>query len=346
MKQQSNKIRFKKSAPIKIAIYLLILAFIAVTAFTKIYFSTAPLDKNAVETVDFIVENGAGTKRIAADLQKQGLIKRADAFTFYVKKEGLDGKLRIGHYQLSASMSVDEIADQLMKGIGETITFTIPEGYTTKDIAKALAEKNIIAEDVFWQTIETISLENYSFAANDTNDVSKRLEGYLFPDTYKIGVNSSAEQVIYAMLNRFEEVYSNLKNNSGLTMEEMVVLASLVESEAKLDKERATIASVYINRLEKKMLLQCDATVLYSLGYHKDIVTYADLEYDSPYNTYKYSGLPPTAICNPGKASLEAACNPEDTNYLYYLWSRDEEVGHVFAETGNGHARNRQKYGY
>jgi len=346
MEKRSKKYRWKKGARLKLGLILFAIIAIIIVIFVNQLLSTAPVDANSDQKISFQVENGATTKHIAANLMEHGLIENELAFLFYVKTNEYDGKLRVGSYQLSKNMSIEEITDELLKGIGETFTFTIPEGYTSADIAAYFAQKEIMSEDEFWQTIANISLEEYSFSANDTDDATKRLEGYLFPDTYKIGINATPEQIITAMLDRFEAVALSLENNSGLSFEEMVILASLVESEAKLDSERATIASVYLNRLDIDMLLQCDATVLYALGTHKEQVLYRDLEYDSPYNTYRYAGLPPTAICNPGEASLKAACYPEDTNYYYYLWSKDEEVGHVFAKNSKEHASNRVKYGY
>lgn len=243
-------------------------------------------------------------------------------------------------------MSVEEITDKLLNGIGETKKFTIPEGYTLKDIAESFSANDIMSEEEFWDIVENDPFEEYPFLA-DCPKNEHRLEGYLFPDTYIIGVNSTPRQIICAMLDRFAQVKAGLpKNQSGLSDQEMLILASLVESEAKLDSERATIASVYINRLNEGMPLQCDATVLYALPERKDVVLYSDLETESPYNTYKYKGLPPTPICNPGLKSLEAACEPASTDYLYYLWSKDESVGHVFAASYSEHLKNRQKYGY
>lgn len=349
MNQANNsspkKYRLKKS---RLAVLLIILAVIIVAG-SVIYqniFSTKACDATNTTKQTFEIAGGASTKSIAASLKDAELIHSEQAFIHYVKRSGNDGKLRTGSYEISPSMSIEEITDKFLKGIGETKKFTIPEGYTLKDIAQYFANNNIMTEADFWEIANNDPLAEYSFLPTNIQN-EHRLEGYLFPDTYIIGINSTPRQIICAMLDRFEQVKNTLpENKSGLNDQEMLILASLIESEAKLDSERADIASVYLNRLDKGMLLQCDATVLYALPERKDVVLYEDLEIDSPYNTYKYAGLPPTPICNPGEKSLIAACQPASTDYLYYLWSKDESVGHVFANSYNGHLKNRQKYGY
>ena len=345
-KHAANKsYKIKKGRLLGIIIVLALIIATVGVLYQNCY-STKACDTQNIAVQPFEIASGASTKSIAASLKEDGLIRSESAFVHYVKKSGNDGKLRVGSYLLSPSMSVEEITDKLLNGIGETKKFTIPEGYTLKDIAESFSANDIMSEEEFWDIVEKDPFEEYPFLA-DCPKNEHRLEGYLFPDTYIIGVNSTPRQIICAMLDRFAQVKAGLpENQSGLSDQEMLILASLVESEAKLDSERATIASVYINRLNEGMPLQCDATVLYALPERKDVVLYSDLETESPYNTYKYKGLPPTPICNPGLKSLEAACEPASTDYLYYLWSKDESVGHVFAASYSEHLKNRQKYGY
>ena len=344
-KHSSKNYKVKKGRLFILLAVLVILLVGASVAYMQI-FSTKPNDAQNTQTQVFEIPSGATTKSIASALAEDGLIRSEMAFTHYVKKSGNDGKLRSGSFELSPSMSIEEITEEILNGIGEVKKFTIPEGYTLKDIAQVFVQAEIMTEEEFWQLVTSEPFSEYEFLAGlEANE--HRLEGYLFPDTYIIGVNSKPREVICAMLDRFAEVMELLpENESGLSTKEMVILASLVESEAKLDSERANIASVYLNRLDRGMALQCDATVLYALPERKDVVLYSDLEYDSPYNTYKYPGLPPTPICNPGLKSLESACQPADTDYLYYLWSKDESIGHVFANDYAGHLENRKKYGY
>ena len=344
-KPTAKKYKLKKGR-LAVLIIAAVIIILGSGALYQALYSTKACDAANTATTTFEIKSGASTKAIASSLEKSGLIRSDRAFIHYVKKSGNDGKLRVGSYNLSPSMSVEEITDKFLKGIGETKKFTIPEGYTLKDIAQTFSSNNIMTEDEFWNIVKNDPLEEYAFLPTASHD-EHRLEGYLFPDTYIIGINSTPREVICAMLDRFEQVKSNLpENKSGLSEQEMIILASLVEAEAKLDSERATIASVYINRLTEGMPLQCDATVIYALPERKDVVLYSDLEIDSPYNTYKYKGLPPTPICSPGLKSLQAACQPAETGYLYYLWSKDEKTGHVFASSYNEHLKNRKKYGY
>ena len=178
-------------------------------------------------------------------------------------------------------------------------------------------------------------------------DGEHRLEGFLFPDTYFVAKHTAPEAIFKMMLDRFAQVWEALPvNESGLSAYDTVILASMVESEAKFDEERSTIASVYLNRMKKNMLMQCDATILYAMPERKTQLRFSDYKYESEYNTYLHQGLPPTPISNPGQKSLEAACQPDQTDYLYYLWNKTENNGHVFAKNYEEHLQNRDKYGY
>lgn len=226
------------------------------------------------------------------------------------------------------------------------LRFTIPEGYTLRDIADTFAEQDIMSADTFWNLVRNYDISGYDFLQG-CPDNEHRLEGFLFPDTYFIAKDTAPEAVIKMMLDRFAEVWEALPiNQNGLSNYNTVILASMVESEARFDDERATIASVYLNRLEKNMLLQCDATILYAMPERKTQLRFSDYEYVSEYNTYLHQGLPPTPISNPGQKSLEAACQPDKTEYLYYLWDKIDNDGHVFAETYEEHLQNRKTYGY
>jgi UPF0755 protein len=176
---------------------------------------------------------------------------------------------------------------------------------------------------------------------------SGRLEGYLFPDTYEFPKNVTAEQIIDRMLKRFDNVFTDdMKQRAeaiNMSTDQIVTLASIIEKEARVPEERPVIAAVYYNRLKKKMLLQADATVQYALGQWKDKVLYEDLKVDSPYNTYKYQGLPIGPISNPGKASLEAAVSPEKVDYLFYVAKSDGSGAHTFTVTYDQFLKEIQK---
>jgi len=308
--------------------------------------STAPVDADSDAVVLVQIAQGENADQITAKLKELGVIDNELAFKYYLKTHNASGKLRAGSYQLSPAMTTNEIVEELLNGVGDMVRFTIPEGYTLRDIAQTLAQADIMQEDTFWTLVQSIDVSDYPFLANCPND-DHRLEGFLFPDTYFMAKGTAPETVIRMMLDRFAEVWADLPANaSGLSDYDTVILASLVESEAKLDTERPTIASVYINRLAKQMPMQCDATILYAMPERKTQLRFSDYKYESVYNTYLHQGLPPTPISNPGRASLEAARQPENTDYLYYLWDKIENDGHVFAETYEGHLQNRKTYGY
>lgn len=343
--RRSRKKQRKNFGPILVILLAAVIGGI-VFGYNSVFNNTKPVDAGNHDLQEFVVDKGASTKKIAAQLEEAGLINSSLSFQVYVKQNGFDGKLRNGTYLLSSGMSTEEIVDSLLNGIGETIKFTIPEGYTTEEIAGVFVTNNIMSEEDFWQVIENGDFSQYDFLADQPMD-RHRLEGYLFPDTYIIAKGSSPEAVIKAMLDRFSVVKSSLPDNkSGLSFDDMVILASLVESEARVDEDRDIIASVYLNRMETDMPLQCDATVQYAMPERKERLLYSDYKYESPYNTYLFTGLPPTAICNPGEKSLIAACQPADTEYFYYLWDKTTDGNHVFAKTYNEHLKNRERYGY
>lgn len=339
----------KKNNPKGAVILLLLVAVVlfgGVFLVSTLFNNTAPADKDSSEYVAVEIKSGASTKGIASTLAEQGIIKNKLAFERYVKDNGYDGKLRAGQYQLSSAMSTEEIVDQLLKSMGNGVKVTIPEGYTTEDIADTLIKAGVVGEEAFWQAVTEGEYGDYQFLADRPKD-KHRLEGFLFPDTYFIAKGSTAEMVIKAMLDRFVEIYHSLPpNESGLNFNEVVALASMIESEARTDEDRPVIASVYLNRVEEGMYLQCDATVQYALPEHKERLYYSDYEFESPYNTYLHPGFPPTAICNPGQQSFIAAHQPASTNYFYYLWNKESNGGHVFSKTYQEHLANREKYGY
>lgn len=305
-----------------------------------------PVDVKNTEEIIFQVSAGETATQITARLKEAGLIENELTFRLYLKSNHLEDKLRVGTYVLNKSMRTEEIADALLNGVGEIVQFTIPEGYTLRDIADLFVEQDIMSADTFWNLVRTYDVSRYSFL-NGCPDNDHRLEGFLFPDTYFIAKNTAPEKIFSMMLDRFAEVWAALpENKSGLSDYETVILASMIESEAKLDTERATIASVYINRLSKGMYMQCDATILYAMPERKTQLLYSDYEYDSVYNTYKHAGFPPTPIGNPGEQSLIAARQPEKTEYLYYLWDKVDNDGHIFSKTYKEHINNSKRLGY
>ncbi len=324
---------------------VLLILIVAITAVSTLT-STAPADRNNKELITVTIVQGETANQIGARLKEEGIIKHEMAFKYYLKTHDVGAKLRAGSYQLSPSMTTEEIVHELLTGVGEMTRFTIPEGYTLRDIADLFEAEDIMTADVFWNLVRTYDISGYDFMEGCPNN-DHRLEGFLFPDTYFIAKHTAPEKVIGMMLDRFQEVWEQMpQNKSGLSNYDTVILASMVESEAKMDDERSTIASVYYNRMEINMPMQCDATILYAMPERKTQLYYSDYSYESIYNTYLHAGLPPTPISNPGMKSLEAAFQPANTEYLYYLWDKKNNDGHVFAKTYDEHLKNRELYGY
>lgn len=289
---------------------------------------------------------------VAEQLKEEGVIQYAFLFklmTGFKKADSFDP----GTYEVNSNMDYGQLINTLQatKSTRSVVTVTIPEGYSLKEICALLVEKDVVREDVFWDVVN-----NYDFAhfmLEDVPMVENRLEGYLFPDTYNFYTNyekpdaardkAHTVDVVNKMLNNFVKKYTkamrNLTEARGMTIADVVKVASLIEKEAKLSEERTTISGVIYNRLESSSFpyLQIDASILYVTG-HKEALTAEDLTIDSPYNLYTHEGLPPTAICNPGVACMMAAIQPENHKYYYYVAKPDG--GHLFAKNKDAHNRN------
>jgi len=279
----------------------------------------------------FIVKPGEGVREIANHLKTQGLIRDPIVFFLLTKQTGVDKKIQAGDFRLNPSMKALDVAEGLTHGTLD-IWVTLPEGLRADEIADILKEKMPTYEESWREQLQ----EN---------------EGYLFPDTYLIPRDADAAMVITLLKNTFEARYETLDTtNSNLSKEQIVIIASLIEREARHDEDRPLVASVILNRFDIGMKLDLDATIQYALGYQekekrwwKKSLTIDDIRLNSPYNTYRVNGLPPTPISNPGIASLKAAVNPADTNYLYYI-TDGSGVNH-YGKTLEEHNANIQKYG-
>lgn len=225
-----------------------------------------------------------------------------------------------------------------------TVRITIPEGYTAELAAKKFEQNDVCKAEDFLKAADDIDSYSYEWLKSvpEKAQVSYKLQGFLFPDTYEVYKHTDAKKIVAMMLDNFNTKWEQLskENKTGLTPYEIVTLASVVEREAKVDAEYAKISGVIYNRLDKKMKLQIDATVLYPLTkgkYNKKRTLYKDLEVDSPYNTYKNQGLPEGPICNPGINALKAAVSPQKHSYLYYHTDKTGKGTHIFSETFSQH---------
>ncbi|SHH30196.1 UPF0755 protein [Caloranaerobacter azorensis DSM 13643] len=337
-----------RNRKLRIGLVLFVLVFFITVVFFYIKEQIKPLgiegDSNNV-TIE--IPLGSTTEEIAEILEKNSLIRNRYIFRIIVKMKNVDGKLKAGEYSLNNKMDLYQIIDALIKGSSKkTITFTIPEGYELSMIAEKLSKQNLVDKERFLELCNNVSLFKNKFDFLNELPEGLTLEGYLFPDTYEIYKDAKEEDIIDKMLARFEQVYNDkIKEKAkklNLTMNEVITLASIIEREAKLDNERPLISAVFHNRLKKGWLLQSCATVQYVLGERKEKLTYADLKIDSRYNTYLYKGLPPGPIASPGLKSMEAAVEPADVDYLFFV--ANENGGHIFSKTFNEHIKAKNKY--
>jgi UPF0755 protein len=289
------------------------------------------------------IPKGTSLKNIGAILENNHLVRNGDIFSFYVGRMGIGGKLQAGKYQFTQGDSIDQIIEHMVKGdVYQGITVTIPEGYTVKQIADLLSEKRLVQKDSFLKEVNEGTFD-YDFVKKIPQDkkLPYRLEGYLFPKKYEFEPGTTDHEIIDRMLSQFKEEmdpsWMPTLQKEGLTLHDAVTLASIVEREVAVDKERPTVAEVYFNRIGKGIMLQADATVQYALGKQKDVLSFKDLEVESPYNTYKVKGLPPGPIASPGRKSLEAVLLPEKNNYLFYVTKKDGSGEHYFSETYQQH---------
>ena len=255
------------------------------------------------------IQPGASAYEISVKLKQAGVINSSKFFLLAAKVTGSIKQLKAGTYEISPKESIFEIINMLAKGKAKYIRITIPEGFTGLQIAKRLSEQGVVNEGAFNKLIK-----------------DEKLEGYLFPETYYFERNMPEVKVINRMLEQFNVHFSSDMKKRANSMKHMnekniVILASIIEKEARLDAERPLISAVFHNRLKKHMFLESCATVLYAIGEHKATLCYKDLEVNSPYNTYRHYGLPLGPICNPGMESIKAALYPAGTDDLFFVVS-------------------------
>lgn len=298
--------------------------------------SMRPAEPGSAEPVALTVPKGATAGEIAKLLDDAGLIRNRAAWVLAASRFGYSERFQAGDYALSRGMSAVEIMEALTHGTRTTVRVTIPEGHTLRQIGHELERQTGLfsAEDFVAAARDRSRWPDAGFPLPTTS-----LEGYLFPDTYAVERDATPERVIAQMLERFREVYEQRLGAlaaSGLSLHEVVTLASIIEKEIRVPDERAIAAQVFLLRLRKGIRLESCATVQYVLPQPKAMLTEADLRIRSPYNTYLHAGLPPGPICSPGEACIDAVLHPANTDYLYFVLA-DEEGRHHFSRTYREH---------
>jgi UPF0755 protein len=286
---------------------------------------------------------GASTKAIGDTLVDSGVIRDSLTFRVALWAGGDARRLKAGDYRFDGPMTARQVIGKIVRGEVALVNVTFREGLTIAEMAGIFESQGFGSAQSFREAARTVSL------ISEIDPEAKDLEGYLFPDTYPVSRHVHPDQLVKAMVDRFTQVMTpDLRTKTatrGLSVRQLVTLASIVEKETGAVEERPMVAAVYSNRLKVGMGLQCDPTVIYALqraGKFNGNLRRDDLQFDSPYNTYRYAGLPPGPIAAPGRASLEAALKPAEVDYLYFV-SRNDGT-HAFARSLDEHNRNVQKF--
>lgn len=313
----------------------LFVSFIAIGLGLVWYFSETAAPSTSSEEKRFVITKGSSATEIARDLEEAGLIKNALAFKIYTQINGVADSIPPGRFLIPQNLNLEQLIGLLRAGPTE-LWVTIPEGLRREQIPA------IFAQSLELSPAQAAGFEEQFLAETES------LEGFLYPDTYLFPPDVTASAVVSTLRNTFEKKFAPSQeelNSVGLTLDEVVILASIIERETKSAQERPMVAGVYFNRLNADWPLQADATIQYVTGDAEDwwkTPTAAEKEINSFFNTYEYPGLPPAPIANPSLTSLEAVINPEDTDFWFYL--HDSEGTIHFAETLEAHNQNISKY--
>ncbi|WP_258881651.1 endolytic transglycosylase MltG [Paenibacillus sp. sptzw28] len=335
-------------------VILILLAFILICAAGIAFYiwnGLRPAPSGEAKQIE--LKNGMSPFQFAEALEKQGIIRNAFIFKYYLRYKHEGPRFQAGVYELKPGMDKDAIIANLNAGETvkrESMRFTIPEGFTVEQIADTLSKAGYVDRTAFIKLADTDRTWGDAQAVRSIPKNAKlrhRLEGYLFPETYELSRDSKPEDIIIRMLEELDRKLDTLPENWEETMAErkidfhqLLTIASLIEREVVVDDERPLVAGIIYNRLAKGMPLQIDATVQYSLDKPKERLFEGDLKVDSPYNTYKIKGLPPGPIASPSLKSIEAALYPAKTDYLFYVTKKDGSHEHLFARTLQEHNRN------
>ena len=311
-------------------LFTTVLIFIATSLTNNLASSVEKVDtsinvnSSTIEIIQISIESGASASDISSQLASEGVISSQLAFELYLRNENLTDKLRAGDYEIPNNLEFSEITTILLKGPPlKTYTITIPEGLWISETLLSISSQTGFDYDLLKNSLLSGQVKSTNLYLNDPSELYN-WEGLLYPNTYQIDVESNGEEILQLMVDELESVTEGLMNEYDLpswisSYNELFTVASLVEAESKLQEDRPLVSSVVKNRLNDNMLIQIDATVLYALQKRKSQVLLVDLQIDSPYNTYKYLGLPPTPISGFGERSIKAVLETPENDYLYYL---------------------------
>ena len=330
----------------KSSAFTLILAVIAIVLLVQAISTAGDMLFGSMkdESVKITVSDGMNSRSVAQLLKENGVIKNTLAFEIVSNMKGADKKYHAGEFEIHKGSGYIALINGLTYNSGyTTANITVPEGSTLAQIADIAAKTGYVGKDEFMAALG----EDYDYEFLSGIKRENKLEGYLFPDTYNISNTMSARDIINLMLKRFGEVYkdeySERARSLGYSDDEIVTLASVIEAEAASDNDRPLVSGVFHNRLKSKTYpyLESCATVQYILGERKAILSNSDIKIKSPYNTYINKGLPAGPICSPGKAAIEAALYPADTDYMFFQSDADGKI--YYAKTLEEHEQIRRR---
>jgi UPF0755 protein len=354
-RQEEAKV-IRKIVGLVILCLVILIGGTAIGGYLYVNSALKPVDPDNTDPVKVEIPIGSGVTSIGNILEDKGIVKNSTVFKYYVKFNNEAG-FQAGSYDLTPSMTLNEIVNSLKTGkVMRKAEFkiTIPEGLQLDQIAEIIAEKSPYKKDEVEKKLndkkwlEQLKKEYPELITDEIlkKEIKRPLEGYLYPATYPFyEKNPSLDSILKKMIAQTNEVlaqYQEAMAANGYTSHELLTLSSLIEEEATEKADRGKISSVFYNRMEEGMPLQTDPTVLYALGKHKEKTVYKDLKVDSPYNTYQVKGLPPGPIANAGVSSIEAALQPEDTEYYYFLAASNGSV--YYSETLDEHNEKKAKY--
>lgn len=302
----------------------------------------APIELS--KPIELRIPTGSSAVRISELLEEKGLIHNAYVFRYYVKQAGATSKLQAGNYTFSGTVSLESLCKQLQTGKieAESVRVTIPEGKKVSETIKILVDAGLGDYDAYMDYCNNGDFK-YKWIPDPkaVKEPANRLEGFLFPDTYRMSTDWSEEYIIDMLLAEFDkkwtEQYQKAADDLNYSVYEIITIASLIEREVKLNDERPMVASVIYNRFAANMKLEFCSSIQFLFEEQHPVVLLSDLEIENPYNTYKYAGLPPGPIAAPGIAAIEAALYPADTDYLYFRTKDDGSGGHFFSKSYDEH---------
>ena len=335
---------YKKNKIVTILALVIIIAIIGLGGYYV--YSGSPVDKTDAGVVIVNIPTGSNTETIAAELKDEDLIRSEFMFKLSSRMKGFDSEYKAGSYGVSKDMSREDQMELIASGKTIGKNFVILEGNTVEKDAVILEEKDVVSVEEFMYEVEHGEFD-YPFM-EFLPEGSTRLEGFLFPNSYQIGLDGTAHDAIDVMLREFNRVFTEedykKAEKMDMTVLEVMTVASIIEKEAKTEEDKYDVASVIYNRLDIEMPLQMDSILSYILKEDKIKASLADTQVSSDYNPYQNNGLPPGPICSPGRIAIDAALNPSDTEYIYFVAGEELDGTNVFSVTYEDFLKDKAKF--